>query len=378
MLGNSIRLFSVRGIDVGIHFSWFIIFGLVTYSLGTAYFPDRIPGISGPEALLLGAVASVLLFVSVLVHELAHSFMARARGLDAKSITLFLFGGVSNLGGEAKRPSTEFLVAIVGPLTSFVIAGLSFGAALVLTEPRAREIAAYLTFINVALGLFNLLPGFPLDGGRVFRAIVWNATGSVRRATEVAAFAGKLIAYAFFAWGFVQVLGGNLLGGIWIAAIGWFLQNAASSSLQQVILDQRLKDVLVGHVMRRDPTAVAPGISVAELIEDHLLPGNRRAMPVVDNTRLVGVVTLGDVTSVPAAERAATPVGQVMGGRDGMVTVVPSDTLRKAVDGLGSGDYEQLPVVEDGQLVGMLTRADVMRQIQLREALNLEGRAVAD
>jgi len=377
MLGNSVRLFAIRGIEVGVHASWLVVFGLVTWSLSTSYFPQVLRGISPAEAWLLGAASAILLFASVLVHELAHSFVARSRGLDARSITLFIFGGVSNLGGEARRPSTEFVVAIVGPLTSLVIGAVAYLLGSALASPRsAAAVASYLAVINLLLGGFNLLPGYPLDGGRVLRALAWTATGSLRRGTEIAVAVGQLVAYGFMIWGFVWVLGGELFNGIWMAAIGWFLQGAGHASLQQVILEQRLRRIKVGDIMRPDPTAVLPDLAVADLIERYLLPSNRRAMPVAEDGRLAGIITLSDIRHVPPDERASTPVRAVMGGRSDLVTVKPSDSLTTALEALGRGDYEQLPVVDDGRLVGMLSRGDILRQIQLREELDLESSEV--
>lgn len=373
MVGHTFRIGRIFGVEVGIHASWLLIFGLVTWSLAVGYFPSLAPDIGRTEALVLGVVAATLLFVSVLVHELAHSLVARARGLDARSITLFLFGGVSNLGGESKQPATEFVVAVVGPLTSLVIAGLAFLAAAVLgPESRPGLVAAYLATINLLLGLFNLLPGFPLDGGRLLRALVWNATGSLRRATEVAVRAGQLVAYGFLAWGVWRVLDGELLSGIWIAAIGWFLHGAASASLQQVVIDQRLRGVRVRDVVRPDPTFVLPGETVARLVDEVMLPGYRRAVPVVDG-RVVGIVTLSDVRAVPPERRASTTVAEVMGGRDGVRTIGLDDSLLDALEALGAGDYEQLPVLDEGRLVGLLTRGDIVRAIQIREELGLGG-----
>ena len=320
----------------------------------------------------MGVAASLLLFASVLVHELAHSLVARSRGLEATSITLFIFGGVSNLGGEAKRPSTEFLVAIVGPLTSAAIAGLGLIAAVWLgPDTRAGLVAGYLAVVNALLAGFNLIPGFPLDGGRLLRAIVWSATGSFRRATEIAVRVGQLVAYGLMAWGFMRVLGGELFGGLWIIAIGWFLNNAASLTLQQVVVDHRLSGIRVRDVVRPDDTAISPGESVATLIDEVMLPGNRRAVPVVDG-RIVGIVTLGDVRAVAPERRDSTTVGEVMGGRLGLVTVLPEDTMLSALEALGRGDYEQVPVVDRGVLVGLLTRADIVRAIQVRELLDVD------
>jgi Zn-dependent protease/CBS domain-containing protein len=369
---RSFRLFRVAGIDVGVHPSWFLIFGLVTWSLATGYFPFALRDADDATHWILGVLSALLLFGSVLVHELAHSLVAKAQGLDAKSITLFIFGGVSNLSAESPRPRVEFTVAVVGPLSSFAIGGLAWLGATASPVGSAPEaVLGYLAIVNALLGAFNLIPGFPLDGGRVFRSIIWQTTGSLRRATEIAAAAGTLVAYAFFIWGFVRVINGELLAGIWIAAIGWFLQDAAAASVQQVRVESALRGTTVGQVLRPDPVGVPPTMSVAELIERYLLPTNRRAMPVVDADRLVGIVTLSDIRAVPSKARATTPVGQVMGGREALVSVGPQATLAAALEALGRGDYEQVPVVEGDRLIGMLTRADVLRQFQLRMELGL-------
>jgi Zn-dependent protease/CBS domain-containing protein len=372
VLRNSFRLFTIGGIEVGVHYSWLLVFGLMTWMFSQAVFP-HLPGLGRLpeyEYWLLGALTAVLLFASVLVHELAHSFVARARGLNARSITLFIFGGVSNLSGEAREPSTEFLVAVVGPLTSFVLAGLAFLVALFVDEPRISAIASYLLYINLVLGVFNLVPGFPLDGGRVLRAILWTATGNVRRATEWAANGGKIVAYLLFAGGLLLVLSGDLFDGIWIAAIAWFLHSAASSSIQQLVFETRLRNVRAGAIVQPDELTVPPGISVAELVDRYLLPGNRRAVPVTDNGRLVGIVTVSDVQRVPHEQRGIVMVAQIMGGRDGMVTVRADQRVQDAVEILAERDLGQLPVLDGGRVIGLLTRADVMRQLQLREALD--------
>jgi Zn-dependent protease len=372
VLSNSLRLFTIAGIEVGVHYSWLIIFGLLTWSLGGFVFPQALPGLDPLQGWLLGGVAAVLLFAAVLLHELAHSFMAKARGLGVRSITLFIFGGVSNLAGEAKKPSTEFLVAIVGPLTSFALAGLSVLVERAAIDPRVTVVASYLVFVNTMLGLFNLVPGFPLDGGRVLRAILWTASGSMRRATELAAAVGRLVAYLLFGYGvYLFLVEDNVVGGLWIGVIAWFLHNAASSSVQQLIFETRLRRVRARDVVRRDDATVPVGLTVAELIDDWLLPRNRRAMAVADNGRLVGMVTVSDIRQVPVADRGRVTVGQVMGAREGLVTIDADARVQDAVELLAEHEFEQLPVLEDGRLIGMLTRADVMRQLQLREALDI-------
>ncbi len=371
MRTGSLRIFRIAGIDVYVHVSWLVIFALVTWSLAEGYYPRLLPNLSSAQAWALGALSALLLFASVLVHELAHSLVARTRGIEAASITLFIFGGVSSLRTESTRASSEFLIAIVGPLTSLALAGVCFVFAAALGEPRAAALLGYLALINALLGGFNLIPGFPLDGGRVLRAIVWQVTGDARRGLEVAVGAGQLVGYGFMVWGVMQVVSGDAFNGIWIAVIGWFLQSAGAATLRQVRSEQRLSGLRVRDVMRPDATAIVPGASVAALIDEYLLPGNRRALPVLSAGRVVGMITLRDIQGVPPEARAVTRVEDVMGGREAVVTVTPDTPLVQALEAMLAGDFEQLPVLDDGRLIGVLTRADVIRQVQLREALHL-------
>jgi Zn-dependent protease/CBS domain-containing protein len=368
---GSFRILRIAGIDVFIHVSWLILFVLVTWSLAVGYYPPLLPELTALQAWTLGAISAILLFASVLLHELAHSLVARTRGIPATSITLFIFGGVSSLASDAPRASTEFLVAIVGPLMSFAIAAVCFLASQVVPDQRAAALFGYLALLNALLGGFNLIPGFPLDGGRVLRAVVWQLTGSMRRGLEVAVGVGQLVGYGLMAWGVVLVLDGNAFNGIWIAVIGWFLQGAGAGQLRQVRSEERLRGLTVHDVMRPDTTAVGPNATVEALIEEYLVPGNRRAVPVVDGERLVGMITLGDIQGVPPQARAVTRVVDVMGGRAGVISVGPATPLAEALEAMLAGDFEQLPVLADGRLVGVLSRADIVRQIQLRETLHV-------
>jgi Zn-dependent protease len=374
MVRSTLPLFRVHGIEVGVHVSWLIVFGLVTWSIAMGFVPQVLPGIAPVEAWIIGAISAVLLFASVLLHELAHSFVAISRGLPVHSITLFLFGGVSNLSGDSKDPRTEFLIAIVGPLTSFAIAGAALLLANFPLDERIGVVVTYLIVVNALLGAFNLIPGFPLDGGRVFRSIIWRATGSVRRATEIAAAVGQLVGFGFVAWGILRVFDGDLLGGLWTAAIGIFLQSAAGSSVQQLALEQRLRSVRVRDAFTPDDDAAAPELTISELIEDHILGRKRRAVLVTQNGQLVGIVTIGDLQKVPSGARGRTTVREVMTGLDGIVTTSPGTSLREAADVLARHGFDQLPVVEDGRPLGAITRADIMREFQIREALDLGER----
>jgi Zn-dependent protease/CBS domain-containing protein len=370
VLNNSIRLFTIRGIEVGVHYSWLIIFALLTWSLSTYMLPAQLGRLPQLEYWVLGALTALLLFASVLIHELAHSFVALARGLNPRSITLFIFGGVSNLTGEPKSASTEFLVAVVGPLTSFVLAAIAWAVATFVDERRIDVVASYLFFINLSLGVFNLIPGFPLDGGRVLRALLWGAMRNLRRATEWASNVGKIVALLMFAAGVWLLFQGDIVSGVWLAAIAWFLYSAASSSMQQMDLEARLGRLRVRDVARPVEASVAPGISVTELVENYMLPHSVRAVPVTDNTRLVGIVTISDVLKVPIASRDRTWVAEIMAGTDRLATVPAEMRALDAVELLAEKDLEQVPVLDDGRLIGMFSRADVMRQFQIRQALN--------
>ncbi len=372
MLQSSFRLFTVRGIEVGVHYSWLIIFALVTWSLSQYVFPGLDASMSQVEYWLLGALTAVLLFASVLVHELAHSFVALARGLEARSITLFIFGGVSNLSGEAKEPRTEFLVAIVGPLTSFALAGIAFGLGTAFSEPHFDLVISYLFLINLLLGIFNLIPGFPLDGGRVLRSILWKVTGNNRTATEWAANVGKLVAYLMFGFAIVQILDGrNFVGGLWTAAIAWFLHQAASASVENQVFETRLRRVRVRDIVRPDDTTIPPGLTVQQLVDQYILPSARRAMPVAENGLLLGIVTISDIAKVPPEQRSTVRVGDVMGGRDTLHTVQADSPVLTAFGLLAEHDLEQLPVLDGIEYIGLLTRRDVARQLELRQALDV-------
>jgi Zn-dependent protease len=371
MLGNSIRLFKIRGIEVGVHYSWLLIFGLFTWLLATQAFPDVLGRHETVESWLLAALTVVLMFVCVLIHELAHSFVALARGMKANSITLFAFGGVSSLSGDAKEASTEFLVAIVGPLTSFALGAISYAVATYVDEPRVDVVFSYLAYINFALGVFNLVPGFPLDGGRVLRSVLWGITNNVRKATEWAGNVGKLVAWGMFAAGLVFIYYGDFYNGIWLAAIAWFLHNAASNSVQQVVLETRLRRVRVSDIVTADEVTAAPGLSVADLIDKYLLPSNRQAFAVTDNGRLVGIVGIRDILAVPHDERSRVTVASVMKATDGSPTVTADSRVQDAVELMAERNIEQLPVMDGTRYLGMLTHADVMRQLQLREALDV-------
>ncbi|MFC1907537.1 CBS domain-containing protein [Chloroflexota bacterium] len=368
----SFRLGRLFGIEIGIHYTWILAFVLISWSLAQGFFPQVYPGWTMGAYVTTGILAALLLFVSVLLHELAHSLVAKARGLPVGSITLFIFGGVSNLEGEAEKPSVEFTMSIVGPLTSLVLAVIFWGLSQLISMPDspAAALLGYLWMINALLAAFNLIPGFPLDGGRVLRAVIWGTTGNFVRATNIAAMIGRLFGWALIAFGLFQLLSGNFLGGLWIAFIGWFLSTAADASRRDVTLRKGLSGVPVSALMDTDTETVSPQASVEEVVYNTFLRGRRHAVPVYQDDRLVGIVTLTDVKESPRHKWNQTTVAEIM-TRQPLYIVAPEDDLSSAMKLIAQHDINQVPVLRQGRLAGLLKRADIIRHLQLSQELGM-------
>jgi Zn-dependent protease len=376
MNGSKFRVASIAGINVYIHWSWLIIFGLLTWSLGDFYH-HHFASWNQATAYAVSAISAILLFVTVLLHELAHSFTARARGLPVDDISLYIFGGVSSLKEEPDNPRTELLVAIAGPLSSLALSGICF-LLFVVGSGWPSEVTAilnYLAVINLLLAAFNMIPGFPLDGGRVFRSIVWLITKNQRRATTIASTVGQYIGYLFIFGGLIEAFfAANVVGGIYLAFIGWFLQNAASSSNQQAAMESVLRGVDVRDVMDPAPELVPASLSVATVVDRYMLNQNQRAVPIgTSDGELVGLVTLADIRHVPREEWARTSTSRVMRPREQLRVVGASDHLADALRVLAENRYHQLPVVDDGHVVGMLNREHVLQYINLRQRLGVKA-----
>jgi len=370
----SFRLGRIAGIEIGIHYTWLLAFALISWSLAQGLFPQVYPGWSTGTYWITGILAALLLFASVLLHELAHSLVARARGLPVGSITLFIFGGVSNLEGEAEKPSVEFSMAIVGPLTSLVLAIIFWGL-LQLIEPPASPATALLSYlwqINALLAAFNLLPGFPLDGGRVLRAIIWGTTGNLTRATNIAAMVGRFFGWTLIALGLFLVVQGEFLGGLWMAFIGWFLSSAADASRRDVTLRERLSGVPVRALMDTNMATVGPQTSVEEVVHEIFLRGRRRAVLVSQDDRLVGIITLTDLKELPQHKWNQTTVEEIM-TRQPLYWVPSEADLSSAMRLIAQHDVNQVLVLNQGRLIGLLNRADIIRHLQLSQALGMKS-----
>jgi Zn-dependent protease/CBS domain-containing protein len=363
---SAIKLGRIFGIPIGLDFSWFLIFGLLTWSLATSYFPTEFKNWPVVEYWTVGAVTTVLMFGSVLLHEIGHSVVALRYKIPVRSITLFIFGGVAQIGAEPPSPIAEFWIAIAGPVTSFALA-LFFG----LLQPLAGVFAPvlaltkYLAYINGTLALFNLIPGFPLDGGRVFRAIVWGSTHSLRRATLIAANLGRFIAYLFIILGVWQMVTGNFGNGLWIAFIGLFLESAAASQVRQQTIDDLLAGHCVSDAMRRDYTVVSPGDTVEKLINEHILGSSRRSLVVEQNGRVVGLLTLHEIKKVQRSDWPTTTAGQTMIPVEQLKRIRPDTELVTAMKEMDQDGVNQLPVMVDDQIQGVLGRDNVIGLLRI-------------
>lgn len=372
MLKAGISLGSFRGISIRLHYSWFIIFALVTWVLADGYFPAAYPHWSVTVHVALGLATSVLFFCSVLVHELAHSLVAQAAGIPVHSITLFILGGLAQISQEPKRPGVEFRVALAGPATSVAL-GIAFAAiwlaAQEVSEPLAA-LTAWLSRINIILAVFNLIPGFPLDGGRVLRSIIWWRTGNLRSATRVASAAGRGVGYLFIFGGIWMIFWGDW-GGLWIAFIGWFIQNLAAGSYRQVVLQDMLQGHRVSEVMMRDCPAVPPGLTLKELVDDYILSSGRRCFPVVEGNRALGLITLHNIKQVPPELRSRMTLAEAMIPLDKLKWVGPGEDLSSVLQLMTTEDVNQLPVVDGANIVGMVARENLLAFIHTRSELGM-------
>lgn len=379
MISGSIRVVRIAGIDIRVHISWFLIAALFFY-LNFETFSFELPLVPS-ERIVLAAATTLLFFASVLLHELSHSLVARRFRLPVHSITLFLFGGVSNLRREPDTARAEFLMAAVGPFTSFILSGTFW----VLREVARQTLAGIpsesvpymleqLAFINLALGVFNLLPGFPLDGGRVLRSALWALRRDRRWATRVATRGGQAVAGLLALWGVYQFVSdprGGVLGGTWTILIAFFLFNAASASYRQEQFEDSLRRVNVGTLMTRDLVSVPVDMEIESLISAYVMPMRARSFVVERDGRPVGVVSLADLRRVPRDQWRNHRVGEVMMPLEKVPALQPNDDARRGMDVLSRTDSGEAPVMDDGRVVGLFERDVVFEYLRMREELGL-------
>jgi len=376
---SNIKLGTISGIEIGLHYSWFIIAALIAFSL-SEHFRQVNPS-WGPGLIWIAAlVTAALFFVTLLLHELAHSLVAQARGLKVRAITLFALGGVSQIQDDATDAKTELLVAIAGPVASLIISVGCLAIALGLgwhrsTEPQTAVtgVLVWLGYINVGLAVFNMIPGFPLDGGRVLRAIVWAITKNADRSTRIAARVGQFVAFLFILDGIWQFFSGAGFGGLWIAFIGWFLMDAAKASYAEVEITAALRGLRVSEVMSRDCAIVSPRMSLQEFVNTYLLRAGERCFAVQDQGHFVGLITPRDVGGIPRDRWDKSTVREAMRPLQELQVITPDTPVLDALKLVTSKDVNQLPVVANGTLQGVISRSQLVQLLQVRSELQLRA-----
>jgi len=372
---SSIRLGKLFGIEIGLHYSWFLIALLITMSLGSQ-FQQSHPEWGATVIWALSALTAILFFVTLLAHEMSHALVARARGLRTRAITLFALGGVAQIEKEPEDAKTEFLVGGVGPLSSAIMGAVSLGIAWAMgwrigATPATPWSAMFvwLGYINLTLAAFNLIPGYPLDGGRILRSILWLTSRDAVRATERAAAVGKVIALLFIAFGIFRFFGGAGFGGLWIAFIGWFLLQAATASASSVALTAGLKGVRVSDVMTADCIMLDGNMNVEQFVENYLLKSGKRCFVVQQNGQVAGLVTPHEIKALERPRWPYTTLSDIMRPLDELHTVAPTTPVMEALETMGRDDVNQLPVVSGNHLDGIITRANVLQFLQTRAEL---------
>jgi len=372
-----IKLGRIFGVEIGLHYSWFIIALLITFSLADQFQLNN-PRWTSTMRWGLAVVTAALFFISIVAHELSHALVAKARGLPVRSITLFALGGVAQIEKEAADAKTEFWMGIVGPITSFVIGLLCLGITLALgwhppdmPQQPLQAILMWLGVINIGLALFNMIPGFPLDGGRVLRGLLWWITGNARRATTIAARVGQIIAFGMILYGVMQFFSGAGINGLWLVFIGWFLLSASRESHAQMVITEGLRGLRVADVMTTEFTTVDAYTNLQTLTEEHLMRSGRRFFVVTSNGRTEGIITPHEIAEVPRARWPYTTIADVMRPLDRTRTVAPNTPVTEALEVMAREDLNQLPVVTNGTLTGLISRAHILQVLQTRAELHL-------
>jgi Zn-dependent protease len=373
-MNKSIHIITILGIPIEVNYSWFIIFFLVTWTLAQNYFPMAIPHAPAFVYWIISIIAACLFFISLLAHELSHSIVAIKNKLPISGITLFVFGGVAHMTKEPETPAIEFKMAAAGPLCSFAISFLFF----VLTQlfyslklPMALVVTTdYLSFINLMVGIFNLIPGFPLDGGRILRAALWSLFGDIKKATQIASSFGKGFAYFLMGLGFFYLISGAVISGIWFIFIGFFLRDAASVSYQQVAFKKYLSGVKVRDIMTKNVVTVSDGLTLLSIVDDYFFKFRFTSIPVVtDDGEIKGIMTIHSVKDVPRDRWAYTNVSEAMVPLKSDLVVNPQTDILEALAQMAGNGIGRLLVTQGGKLVGIISQRDVIRLFEVREDL---------
>jgi len=366
----SVRVGRVIGVPVYLHYTILIAFVLVAWTLAVGYMPQEYPGYGTGVYWIIGFASAILLFLSVFIHELSHSYIAKRNSLAISRITLFIFGGVAQLGEEAPSADVEFKVSLAGPVTSFVIAGL-LGLVYWTIRGFGLDAAFYATFeygalVNGLLGGFNLVPAFPLDGGRLLRAALWRKTRSLVRATRIASNFGVAFAYLFIVGGLFFLFSGLFVNGIWLMFIGWFLKSGAEASLRHTVITDALAGVSVGQIMTKNVDTIEADTLLTDVVNNYFMRYKHGGYPILEGGKLIGIITLQDIRKVPGNDWSRLRARDIMTPLAKIETANPEENAADALVRLSKKDVGRLPVVQDGKLVGIITRSDLTHLIKLR------------
>jgi Zn-dependent protease len=369
---GSFRIARIAGVDLRLHYSWLIIAALITFSLGN-HFRALHMDWSTPTIWLSALITGLLFFVGLIAHEMSHAMVARSRGLPIRKITLFLLGGVAQIEREAPTAGTEFWMAIAGPAMSVLFGFVCLGLALTagwrwgqMPQVPLTSVLVWLGYINLMLAAFNLIPGFPMDGGRILRAFIWWVTGNAQKATLVAVRIGQAFGWLFIAWGLWQLFSGRGFGSLWIALIGWFLLQSSSATLANSLAQSGLKGLTTGQLMSKDCVTIGQNLDLQSFVDSYLLGTGNRCYIVVDGNRLLGIITPNEVRVVDRRKWPDTTVAQAMLPFSQLHTISPETPALDALNTMASEDVNQLPVVDHGKFIGVLNRSNVLGVLQNR------------
>ncbi len=372
---RAIKLLRVMGIQISLDYTWFIIFGLVAWTLAQGYFPSVSPGLGVGVYIAMGIVSSILLFACVLIHELSHSYVANRLGMDIKEITLFIFGGVAQLTKEPDDPKVELKIAIAGPIATGLLAASFWFVKEILDSfaiyPVASSIFNYIVIINIVLIIFNMIPGFPLDGGRVLRAIWWMKSGDIQKATMIASRVGKGFALFLIFFGLLQLFTGNIIGGLWAVFIGIFLQQVAEGGYREVVIKKSLRGIIIGNIMTRGVITIEGDFSLQRIVDEYFFKYHFNSFPVISSSKLVGVLSLNDVRAISRDAWGTTKVRDVMKPIDQQAILSQESTALDALTKMVELGVGRLPVLGKGRLVGIISRRDLMKLMAFKTDLGI-------
>ncbi len=375
MFGKGITLFRLVGFEIRLDASWVVLALLITWSLAAGLFPQTVGELSSTTYWIMGACGAAGLFVSIILHELAHAVMARQYGIPIRGITLFIFGGVAEMTDEPPNAKSEFLMAIAGPVMSFLLAGAFIGAAtasgLFGAPQSVVAVISFLGSINAILAIFNLIPAFPLDGGRVLRSALWAWKNQYRKATRISSQLGAGFGIILIVLGVLALISGNFIGGLWWAMIGLFLRGASKMSYRQALIREGLKGEPLRRFMKEDPVAVAPDLTLDRFVEDYVYTHHYKLFPVVDDGALRGCLSTREVRRIPRDQWPAQTVGEVATPCSRHNTISPDEDAMRALVVMNQNNASRLLVVEDGRLEGIIALKDLLRFLSVK--LDLEG-----